>query len=92
MFRKQLRLTNRFYIFALILMVALFIVGEVRLNNKTAQAAETLASYQDSNTALTNKLLQLEQDLAFAKSEEGIELFARENGLQKKGETRYSIK
>lgn len=92
MFRKQLRMTNRFYIFALILMVVVFIAVELNLNDKTAKASETLASYRQSNTDLSNKLLQLEQDLAFAKSEEGIELFARENGLQKKGETRYSIK
>ena len=92
MFGKKLRATGRLYVIMLILAVIVFIIAETGLNNKTNKAAEELAYYQQQNEILSNQLLQLEQDLAFAKSDEGIELYARENGLQKKGETRYSIK
>ena len=59
----------------------------------SAQKKQVMARIEEvnqENVRLTEELQALESELAFVKTDEGIELYARAMGMRKPGETRYS--
>lgn len=87
--KKGIRLSAKTYFVILLVMFAIFSIFEISFTRRTKAANEELDALRIETAALTETLNEKEHELEFVKTPEGIELYARANGLQKKGETRY---
>lgn len=88
--KKQKKLGFGAFLAIFFAIVVLFAVCEIKLNHETNAAEAEYAALKARNQELQDEYLELQEELNFVRSEEGIELYARSLGMQKAGETRYS--
>lgn len=88
--KKAKKPTFAAYLCIFVAIVAIFSILEHGLNRKTSAAEAEYAALKARNEELQQEYLELQEELNFVRSEEGIELYARAHGMQKAGETRYS--
>lgn len=88
--KNTLRLTPRFWLLLfltfIIVFTPLYIISNRRSAQLKAQEAELLAQKQ----ALSERVLSLKSDLEYARSDAGIEQYARAEGMIMPGEIKYS--
>ncbi len=88
--QKTFDVKTRFWVFLLVLFMLVFVPLYLILNNRSTQlevqAAELLAQKQ----VLSERVLSLKSDLEYARSDAGIEQYARAEGMIMPGEIKYT--
>lgn len=88
--KNTLNATPRFWVVLFIAFVLVFaplyLISNNRCNQLKAQEAELLAQKQ----ALSERVLSLKSDLEYARSDAGIEQYARAEGMIMPGEIKYT--
>ncbi|MCR4620969.1 MAG: septum formation initiator family protein [Clostridiales bacterium] len=88
--RKQhIRVSKGGYALVALLILA-FAVGIFCFNARITSTRARIKQVSQDNAALQKQLDDLESELAFVKTPEGIELYARAQGMSMPGETRYT--
>lgn len=88
--RKILYVETRAWVFLLILFMAIFIPLYHMLNNRSNQVKEQVAELLAQKQALSERVLSLKSDLEYARSDAGIEQYARAEGMIMPGEIKYT--
>ena len=88
--KNTLNATPRFWVVLFIAFVLVFaplyLISNNRSNQLKAQEAELLAQKQE----LSERVLSLKSDLEYARSDAGIEQYARAEGMIMPGEIKYT--
>ena len=87
--QKQLKVLS--YIGIIVFIAVVFVVGLTVIDSITDETRAEIRNVQDQNTALENDLKDLQDELAFIKTDKGIELYARAQGMCMPGEVRYTV-
>ena len=87
---KKQQLNTRGYISIVIIVAAVFVVGLCIINSITSNTKSEIEDVQAANYELENQLKELQDELAFIKTDKGIELYARAQGMCMPGEVRYT--
>ena len=87
--KQRIRVNKSGYVIVGLLIVALAI-GIICFNVRIDSTRARIKQVSQENAALQKQLDNLESELAFIKTPEGIELYARAQGMSMPGETRYT--
>ena len=79
---------NKIHAAVFIIFVA-FIALQIVISSSRASYQKNYELTQAQNRALEAEYYSLQRELEFVKSDKGIELYARAQGMQMPGETRY---
>lgn len=88
--RKTLYVKTRAWVFLLILFMAVFIPLYRILSDRSTQVKEQAAELLAQKQALSERVLSLKSDLDYARSDAGIEQYARAEGMIMPGEVKYT--
>ena len=91
MWRKKLHFKNSTYVFCTLLIAVMFFVANLIISNVSKSTRAEIASVNEQNAELEAQLQDLYDELAFIKTDEGIELYARANGMCMPGEVHYTV-
>ena len=88
--RRHLRIRPRFWCFIIALTIGIFLAGYAVTQASIARGAERYAALREEYRTLAAEVETLENDIAFAQTDEYVERVARsELGLIRPGEIRY---
>ncbi len=87
--KQHIRVSKGGYVIVCLL-IAAFVVGIICFNVRIDSTRARIRQVSQENAALHTQLDGLESELAFIKTPEGIELYARAQGMSMPGETRYT--
>ncbi|MBR4235987.1 MAG: septum formation initiator family protein [Clostridia bacterium] len=79
---------NKIHAAVFVIFVA-FIALQIAISSSRASYQKNYELTQAQNRALEAEYYSLQRELEFVKSDKGIELYARAQGMQMPGETRY---
>ena len=88
---KKSQLKNRYLFYAALIVIVLFVVGNIIITGTGKNTRREIQLVAQQNAQLEAQLRALEDELAFIKTDEGIELYARAQGMSMPGETHYSV-
>ena len=92
MFNKLRHLSKKKYISFFVVVIVLFAVWECIISSKSKSAEKEIARVARENAALEQQLHDLQDELAFIRTDEGLELYARAQGMSMPGEVHYTVK
>ena len=70
--------------------LAMFLIAHAVIGSVTDSTRAEISRIAAENAALENELMALEDELAFIKTDKGLELYARAEGMCMPGEVRYT--
>ena len=82
---------NKPLLYATLAVIVLFVVANIIITNTGKNTRREIQQISEQNALLEAQLRSLEDELAFIKTDEGIELYARAQGMSMPGETHYSV-
>ncbi len=82
---------NVIYVSFTVIIAILFVIVNSVISNAGDDTRAEIARVNEQNLALERELRDLEDELAFIKTDEGIELYARAQGMTKPGESHYTV-
>ncbi len=88
--RFHLRLTALASTLLIFMVAVAFIWINAAMDSRKADIQRRIEQLEVDNEKLSDELTRLNAELEFVATDEGIELYARAQGMGKKGETRYS--
>ena len=89
--RKPFHLNSTTYIILIVAIVVLFFIADHIISSKNSRTRAEIARVSAENAELESELRDLQDELAFIKTDEGIELYARAQGMCKPGEIHYTV-
>ena len=89
--RKKLHFKNSTYVIFTFIIAVLFFIANAIISSAGNNTRKEIIRVTQENYALELKLHDLEDELAFIKTDEGIELYARAQGMSMPGETHYTV-
>ncbi len=88
--KKTYRVKPRFWVLLLLAFLAVFTPLYMILNNRSAQLKAQEAELLAQKQALSERVFSLKSDLEYARSDAGIEQYARAEGMIMPGEIKYT--
>ena len=82
---------NKPLLYATLAVIVLFVVANIIITSTGKNTRREIQQISEQNALLEAQLRSLEDELAFIKTDEGIELYARAQGMSMPGETHYSV-
>ncbi len=89
--RKPAPFSGRKYFIILALIAVAFFAIDAVISSANKSTRAEIAKVAAENDALEAELRDLQDELAFIKTDEGIELYARAQGMCKPGEIHYDV-
>ena len=89
--RRRLHFNNTTYAFFTIFIAVLFFIANAIISSAGKNTRKEIVRVAQQNYELELQLHELEDELAFIKTDEGIELYARAQGMSMPGETLYTV-
>jgi len=89
---RKIIVQPRFWLFLMIVFLLVFTPLYLMLDAEGQKLADRRAELTEQRESLNNELKELQSDLNYVRSEQGIEQYAREAGMVMPGEVRYGIK
>ncbi len=88
---KKLQSKNGILCISALCVVVVFVVANLIISSAGKNTHREIQRVAQENALLEMQLRELEDELAFIKTDEGIELYARAQGMSMPGETHYTV-